>query len=46
MLYYDGIDLSARVDPVKSNKSKSCIVCHYWYFRHGFKFHNSVCNSV
>ena len=37
MLYYNQIDLRAGLDPVKSNKSNECIVCHYWYFRHGFK---------
>ena len=29
----------------KSNDSKESIVCHYWYFNHGFKFQNSVCNG-
>ena len=29
MLYYGS---------VKSNNSNECIVCHYWYFNHGFKF--------
>ena len=38
MLYYDRIDLSAGIDPTKNNNSKKCIVYHYWYFNHGFKF--------
>ena len=28
-----------------SNKSKECIVCHYWHFHPGFKFQSSVCNG-
>ena len=45
MLYYNGIDLSEGIDVAKSNNSKGYIVCHYWYFHHGFKFQNSVCNG-
>ena len=32
------IDISEGADPTKSNKSKECIICHYWFFNHGFKF--------
>ena len=21
------------------------MICHYWYFNHGFKFQDSVCNG-
>ena len=28
MLHYDKIDLSAGIDPAKSNNSKKSIVCH------------------
>ena len=45
MLYYDRTDLSVGTDVAKSNNSIECIICHYWYFNHGFKFHNSVCNG-
>ena len=45
MLYYDRINLSEEIDFTKSNNSKECIVCHYWFFNHGFKFQNSVCNG-
>ena len=38
MLYYDRIDISEGVDPTKSKKSKGCMICHYWFFNHGFKF--------
>ena len=45
MLYYDRIDISKGIDRTKSNKSKECMICHYWFFNHGFKFQDSVCNS-
>ena len=45
MLYYDRIDLSERIDLTKSNNSKECIICHYWFFSYGFKFQHSVCNG-
>ena len=43
MLYYDRIDLSEDTDVAKSNNSKKCIVCQYWFFNHGLNFQNSVC---
>ena len=39
MLYYD------RTDPTKSNNSRECMVCHYFFFNHGFKFQDCVCNG-
>ena len=42
MLYYDRIHISERIDVVKINSSKECIVCHYWFFNHVFKFQDSV----
>ena len=45
MLYYDRIDISEGIDPTKSNRSKECAICHYWFFNHGFVFQDSVCNS-
>ena len=44
-MYYNRIDLSEGIDLAKSNNSKECMVCHYWYFNHGFKFQNFVCNG-
>ena len=38
MLYYNSTDLSEGIAVAKSNNSKECIVCHYWYFNHGFRF--------
>ena len=32
------------IDPTKSKNNKECIVCHCWFFNHGFKFQNFVCN--
>ena len=45
MLYYDRIDLSEAIDLGKSNYSKECMVYHYWFFNHGFKYQDSVCNG-
>ena len=32
MLEYDRIDISEEIDVDMSNKSKECMLCHYWYF--------------
>ena len=32
MLEYDRIDTSEGIDVDMSNKSKQCMLCHYWYF--------------
>ena len=45
MLCYNKIDINKGIDPTKSNKSKECMICHYWFFNHGFKFQDSVCNG-
>ena len=45
MLYYDRIDLSERIDPAKDNNSKECMICHCFFFNHGFEFQYSVCNG-
>ena len=45
MLYHDRIDISQGVDLAISNKSKQCMICHYWFFNHGFKFQDYVCNG-
>ena len=45
MLHYDRIDRSEEIDPTKSNRSKECIICHYWFLNRGFKFQDSVCNG-
>ena len=38
VLYYDKIDVSEGIDINKTNASKECDVCHFWYFlNYGFK---------
>ena len=32
MLEHDKIDISEGIDDNKTNKSKECMLCHYWYF--------------
>ena len=32
MLEYDRIDISEGIDFNKTNLSKECDICHYWYF--------------
>ena len=32
MLEYDRIDISEGIDMGKTNKSKECDICQYWYF--------------
>ena len=32
MLKYDKIDISERIDVDKTNESRQCKFCHYWYF--------------
>ena len=45
MLYYDRIDLGERIDLTENKNNKECIVYHYWFFNHGFKFQKSVCDG-
>ena len=45
MLHYNKIYISEGIDPTKSNRSNECMVCHYWFFYHGLKFQDSVCNG-
>ena len=32
MIEYERTDISEGIDINKSNKSKECTLCHYWYF--------------
>ena len=32
MIEYDRIDITQRIDINKTNASKECDICHYWYF--------------
>ena len=39
-------ELMKRIDIDKSNKSKECMIYHYWYFKDiGYKFEPHVCNK-
>ena len=46
MLEYDRIDISEGIDINKTNASKECKICHYWYFKDiGFKYEPHLCNG-
>ena len=45
MLHDRRIVLSERNDVDKSNNGKEGVLCHYWFFNHGFKFQDSVWNG-
>ena len=41
----DNQELMNELDPAKSNHSKECMVYYYWFFNHGFKYLDYVCNG-
>ena len=46
MLEYDRIDISEGNDVNKSNKSKKCMLCHYWYhLRKNFSYGPFLCDG-
>ena len=46
MLEYDRIDMSEGIDIDKTNKSKECDICHYWYFiDKNFNYEKYLCNG-
>ena len=46
MLGYDRIDISEGIDMDKTNKSKECDICHYWYFLDKkFNYEKYLCNG-
>ena len=46
MLEYERIDISEGIDVNKTNLSKECDICHYWYFKDiGFKYEPYLCND-
>ena len=46
MLEYDRTDISEGIDVNKTNASKECDICHYWYFKDiGFKYEPYLCNG-
>ena len=46
MLQYEKIDVTEGIDLHKSDKSKECMICYYWYFKDiGYKYEPYVCNG-
>ena len=46
MLEYDRIDISEGIDMGKTNKSRKCDICHYWYFLDkNFNYEKYLCNG-
>ena len=46
MLKYERIDILEGIDVDKTNLSKECDICHYWYFKDiGFKYEPYLCNG-
>ena len=45
MLEYEKNDISEGIGVNKTNLSKECDICHYWYFKDiGFKYEPYLCN--
>ena len=46
MLEYNRINISEEIDIKKTNASRQCKICHYWYFKDiDFKYEPYLCNS-
>ena len=46
MLEYEKIDISDGIDVNKSDKSKECMLCHYWYFLDtSFSYGSNLCDG-
>ena len=46
MLEYDRKDISEVTDANKTNASKECDICYYWYFKGiSFKYEPYLCNG-
>ena len=46
MLEYKRIDVAEGIDTNKSDKSKECDICHYWYFLDkNFNYEPYLCNG-
>ena len=44
-MYDDISDISEGIYLAKSNSSKECVICHYWFCNHGFYSQDYVCNG-
>ena len=46
LMQYDRIDVSEEIDINKTDASRECVLCDYWYFKDiGYKFEPHVCNG-
>ena len=46
MLEYNRIDISEGIDINKTDASKDCDICHYWYFLDkNFNYEPYLCNG-
>ena len=46
MIEYDGINILEGIDISKTNASKECKICYYWYFKDiGFKYEPYLYNG-
>ena len=46
MLAYERIDISDGIDVNKSDESKECTLCHYWYFLDkSFSYGSYLCDG-
>ena len=46
MMQYERTDVSEGVDLNKSDKSKECMISHYWYFEDiAYKYEPYLCNQ-
>ena len=46
MIENDRIDISEGIDINKTNASRECKICHYWYFKDvGFEYELYLCNG-
>ena len=46
MLKYDKIDITEGIDVDKTNKSRECMFCHYWYYLNkNFSYSPFICDG-
>ena len=46
MLKYDKIDITEGIDLDKTNKSRECMFCHYWYYLNkNFSYDPFTCDA-
>ena len=46
MIEYERFDISEGIDVDKTNKSKECMLCNYWYFLHkNFSYGPYLCDD-